>query len=112
MVELFVLVNGLAGDIHAELFEYAVVDLGENDGRMRVAVLEIGKRVHCAGGNWIGRGADGERDEHLVGMQARVVIAHVIDLQMLNRLDDAGGDELQFVRNIGKHLQRVQQRRG
>ena len=33
MVELFILVNGLAGDVHAELFEYMIVGTAYEDSR-------------------------------------------------------------------------------
>ena len=33
-------------------------------------------------------GADGEGDEHLVRVQARVAVAHVLHLQVLDGLDD------------------------
>ena len=46
-------------------------------------------------------------------MQARVVVAQVVDLQILNGLDDGGGNQVDFLFDAGQRLERVeQQRRG
>ncbi len=70
--------------------------------RMTVACTsqprEGGELVHGLFGGGVGDGADGEGDEHLVGVQARVVVAHVLDLQVLYGLDDGRGDEQHVAR--------------
>ena len=40
-------------------------------------------------------------------MQARIVVSEMLDLQVLDRLNDAGRDEQQLLVNAGKLFERV-----
>ena len=43
--------------------------------------------------------ADREGDKHFISVQARVVVAQMLRLQVLNWLDDGGGDEKDLMVN-------------
>lgn len=42
----------------------------------------------------VARRTDGKGDQHLVHVQPRVVVAEVLHLERLHRLDDRGADEV------------------
>ena len=109
VVELLRLVMRLAGEVHPEAVEDVGVDVREYDGGVHVAAGEGGERVHGLFGVGVGDGADAERYEHLVGVQARVVVAHVLGLEVLYGLDDARGDERNLVRYAAEVFERVQE---
>ena len=88
MKELFGLETRLERDVHLELFEHVLIHVREDDGRVRLAVRELFELLHGDLGGRVVHGADAQRDEHLVGVQARVVIAQMLHLQVLDRLDD------------------------
>ena len=48
-------------------------------------------------------------DQQLVRVQARVVVAEVLDLQMLDGLDDARGDQRQLLVDARQRLEGVDQ---
>ncbi len=48
-------------------------------------------------GDGVRQRRDAQRDEHLVGVQARVVVAETLDLELLDRLDDLRGNEVELV---------------
>ena len=50
VVQLLLLVLGLAGEVDAELAEDALVDLGENDGGVRLEALEAVQLADGSGG--------------------------------------------------------------
>ena len=112
MKELFGLEMRLERDVYLELLEHILVHVREDDGRVRLAVRELFELLH---GDLCGRvvhRTDAQRDEHLVGVQARVMIAEVFDLQVLDRLDDVGRDECDVLRDAAKVLERVEQAGG
>ena len=112
MKELFGLEMRLKRDVDLELLEHILVHVREDDGRVRLAVRELCQLLHGDLGGRVACGADAQRDEHLVGVQARVVVAEVFDLQMLDRLDDVGRDERDVLRDAAKVLERVEQAGG
>ena len=107
MIELLRLVVRLAGEVHAQALEHVLIDAGEDDGGVYVAAGEFGQRVHGLLGVGVSDGADRQGDEHFICVQARVVVAHVLDLQMLNRLYDAGGYKRDIGGNTAEVLERV-----
>ena len=109
VVELFRLVVRFAGEVHAQTLEHVLVNAGEDDGRVHVAARKRGEGVHGLLRVWIRDGADGQGYEHLVRVQPRVVIAHVLNLQMLYGFDDAGRDERDVVRYAAQVFERVEQ---
>ena len=112
MKELFGLEMRLKRDVDLELLEHILVHVREDDGRVRLTVRELCQLLHGDLGGRVACGADAQRDEHLVGVQARVVVAEVFDLQMLDRLDDVGRDERDVLRDAAKVLERIEQAGG
>ena len=55
---------------------------------------------------------DGERDQNLIGMKARVMVTEVVDLELLYRLKDLGRDQLDLLGNAGHIFQGVKQASG
>ena len=47
---------------------------------MDLRVLQLGQLAQCQGRRGIGGRADGQGDQHLIGMQARVIITQVLGL--------------------------------
>ena len=72
-----------------QLGERVLVGAGENDGSVRLASGEIVERFHRLRGDRVADSAHRERDERLVHMQARVFVAEMLDLEMLQRADVA-----------------------
>ena len=87
MIELFGLVMRLAGEVHAELFENAGIDLREHDGGMDLAAGKLGKLRERELRDRVGRRRNGQRNQHFVGVQTGVVVAETLDLELLDRLD-------------------------
>lgn len=112
MEEFFGLVDGLAGEAHSQLLEDVLVDGGEYHGRVDLAVVEQRQGVECLFCHRIGDGADRKRDQHLVGVESRIVVAETVDLEILYRGDYLGGDQLCFVGDSGEHLEGVEQGSG
>ena len=81
--------------------------MGENDRGVRLAAGELLELLHGDLGLGIGRGADREGDEHLVGVQPRIVVSEMRGLEMLNGLDDLAGDERDAAVNFAQMLQCV-----
>ena len=111
MVKGMRLVDRLEGDVRAELFEHIFIDRREDHRGMHLAAAQSGQRLLCQLGGWVGDGAHGQRDQHLVGVQARIGVAKVLDLQMLNGREDHGGNEIHIVADVGKRFERIEQRR-
>ena len=109
MIERVRLIDRLKRDVHAQTLEHALVDGGQNDGRMHLAAAKRGQRLHGQLRRRIRDGADGQRDQHLVGVQAGVGVAEMLDLQMLDRCEDHGGDEIYAVVDPGGELDGVEQ---
>ncbi len=89
MIQAVLFIDGFAGQAHAQPLEYPVVHGGEDDRGMYLAALELVQRLHGLQRVWVAGRADRQRDEHLVGVQARVSALHVIGFE---RLD--GGDHV------------------
>ena len=113
VVEIIVLIRCFARHVDAKAFEYAVVYRAEDYAGVQITAAQLVQLLHGAHRVFVGRRADGERHQHLIGVQARVSALHVVGFQRLNRCNDRRRDELHLVRNACKHLQSVQcQRRG
>ena len=110
--ELFGLEARLERDVHLELFEHVFVHMREDDGRVRLAVRELFELLHGDLGGRVVHRTDAQRDEHLVGVQARVVVAQMLHLQVLDRLDDLGRDERDVLRDAAEVFERVEQAGG
>ena len=105
MEELLRLITGLTGKIHAQLLERLLIHGGKNHGRMRLASFQSVKLFHAGLRGGIRGGTDGQCDQDLVDVQPGIVVAEVGNLQVLNRLDNLGGDELH---GIGRMYARIE----
>ena len=110
LLYLLLLVYRRAGKVHAEAAEEGLVDIREDDGGVYFIAAEAGKLLHGELRMRIGCGADGERNEKLIGVQARIVASEVDGLQLLDRSNGFCGDELLLVRNAGVCLQDIHNR--
>ena len=69
VVELFMLVNGFTGQLHAELFEHLNVHIGEHNRGVNLAALQLWKLLHSLLCNLVGGCAGGESDEDFICME-------------------------------------------
>ena len=109
MIQLLCLIPRLEGYIDAELLEHLLIDVGEDDGGVRLAALEAVDLVDSVARHRVHDRAYSQRHQHLIRVQARIVVAEVLDLEVLDRLDDARSDKLQRLVYPGKLLESVQQ---
>lgn len=109
MIQLLRLIPRLEGYIDAELLEHLLVDVGEDDGGVRLAALEAVDLVDRVARHRVHDRAYSQRDQHFIRVQARIVVAEVLDLEVLDRLDDARSDKLQRLVYPGELLESVQQ---
>ena len=59
---------------------------------MDLAAAELAQLLHGQFSGGVGCRTDGKRDEHLVGVESGVPVAQMLGLQVLDRIDDNGGD--------------------
>ena len=109
MIQLLRLIPRLEGDVDAELLEHLLVDVGENDGGMRLTALEAVDLVDRVACHRVHDRAYRQRDKHLIRVQTRIVVAEVLDLEVLDGLDDARSDELKRLVDPSELLESVQQ---
>lgn len=107
MIKLLGLIFRLVGDVDADLGEEVFVNAREYDRRVRLAASQLAELIYCKLSQRICDSADGKCDEQLIGVQARIVVSEMLDLQVLDRLNDAGRDEQQLLVNAGKLFERV-----
>ena len=79
---------------------------------MGVRVLQLCETGERAPAQIRGGRGHGQRDEHLVGVEARVAAAQVVRLERLDGLDRLRGQEVRCGVDPGQVLERVQQHRG
>ena len=104
VIQLLCLVLWFAGEVQAEAAQSRVIDMAEDDGGVRFASAEPPELAHRQFGGRVGGGADGEGDKDLVRMQAGVLVAEMPGFQILDRLNDNGGDEMDLVLDAAKDL--------
>ena len=112
MIQPVALVSGIAGQVHAQPAEGVVVHCGQDDRGMNFAVLQLRQLAQCPGGVVVGGRGNGQGDQHLIRMQAGVVIAQILALQFLNGFDNLGRNQVRLLRNPRQLLQCVQEHRG
>ena len=61
---------------------------------MCIAVLELVQAIERAARGLIRHGTDRERDQHLVGVQARVLVTQPLHLSCRNGLENIGRDQI------------------
>ena len=74
MEQLLALVAGLAGKVHPQLAESVAIHPGKNHGGVCLASPEVGKLAHGKLRRGVGGRADGKGDQHLIRVQAGVVV--------------------------------------
>lgn len=94
MEKLFGLILGLAGEIDPEFMERRLIDRGKDDRGMYLTAAQLFQMLQRKRSIRIGIGADAERQQHLIGMKLRVMVAEVDYLQLLDRFDDRRGHQL------------------
>ena len=60
MKQLLCLIPGLGGDVYAQLSKKIFVHMGQDNGGVGLAALEIIQLLYGAAGHGIGDGADGQ----------------------------------------------------
>ena len=104
---------GLAGQVDAELLEYAGIDLGENDGGVDFQTFQVLQLVDGRLGIGICDARNCQRDQQFVQVQERrVVAAEVVDLHVHDRRDDLGADQFDLIGDARQLLERVEKKRG
>ena len=93
----------------AQFSQEVQVHLGQDDGGVHLAALQIAETLHGDLRRRVGGGADGEGQQRLVRVEPGIVVPQVVHLQMLDGLDDHGGDELHVVADAAQLLESVQQ---
>ena len=109
VLAVLLLIGGLTGEVHPQTLEGVGVHAGQDDGGVHIAALELGELPQRDGGSLILGGRAGQRDEDLIGVQAGVAAAEVVGLEGLDRLDGAGGDEVDLLIDAGQLLEGVQE---
>ena len=107
--QLFFFEYGVAGHSDTQLAEQLVVSVGEDDGGMKLATAELAQLFHRFGGVLVCDGADRQRQQQLVGVHTGVTAAQMLYLQVHDRLNDLGGDQLDLIGNIRDVLEGIEQ---
>lgn len=57
---------------------------------MDFTILQFFQLLHRQMGNWIVGGGDRQRNQNFIGVQPWIVVAEVLNFQLLNRFDNVG----------------------
>ena len=87
MIQLLSRVDRFTGDIDSELSKHILIYAREHRGRMCIGILKVIQLLHRELCDRVGRSRHGQSDQSLIHMKSRIVIAHMIDLKILDRLD-------------------------
>ena len=109
MEEFFGLVLGVGGEVDAQFSHDVGVDLGQNDGRMSFAGLQIFELFNGLCGGRIFLGRDDKGNQYLVSMETGVKVAKVLGFKLLDGQNDLRGNEMHLIGDIGKSFESVQQ---
>ena len=112
MIKLLCLILRLACEVDTELFEYVFIYAGEQHGGMCLCAGKLGKLFERACGGFIGCRRNSERKKRFIHMQARVAVAHMIGLELLDRFDDRGRDEQRGIVDACEIFEGIQKHRG
>ena len=82
------LVNSLAGELYAQLFEGFDIHIGKHDRGVCLTAVPASAAVRSAVWRRITvGGAGGKGDQNLIRMQARILAFQIVYLEFLDRLD-------------------------
>ena len=104
MIQLFGLVLGLAGEVDTQAAEGVLVHVGEDNRGVGLAAPQLFQLGHGQLGGGVGGRADGQGDEDFIGVQPGVHAAQMGGLQLLDGLDDNGGDEVDILGDAAQGL--------
>ena len=99
MIQSGALIDRLAGQVGAEAHDDFLVNRGQEDRGMNLAAAQLIQLLERLCHHGVGHGADGQRQKHLIRMQARVAAAQMLHLQGLDRRQDGGRKKLNAVVN-------------
>ena len=88
MIEIVVLILRLAGHVDMELSEDLRVNGGQDHGAMCRAAVEHRQAGHGLPCVLIMGCTHGQSHKHLICMESRILVAKIVDLQILNGTDD------------------------
>ena len=94
---LLSLISGFAGQVDTQTLEHLFVHRGEDDGGMDLAAPEFAQLLHGQFRRGIGCRADGQGDQHLVGVEPGIPVAQMLGLQVLDGVDDHRRDQMQLI---------------
>ena len=97
----------LAGEVDAQLAQRALVHAGEYDGGVGLAAAQLLELLERQLGQRIGGGADAQRLQDFVGVQARVAAAQLVDREILKRLYDHLGEQVELLIDAAQRLEGV-----
>ena len=87
---VLLLIDGIAGQIHAQFVQRVAVHTGQNHRGVDIAALQLGQLGQRRGGvGVVGRRA-GQRDQQFIGMQPGILAAQVGGFQRLDGGDGPG----------------------
>ena len=96
--------TGLAGQVHAKALEGALVHLRQDHGGVDIAASQLTQLVHGELGNGVCGSGDGQGNEGLVGVETGIPVAQMVGLQILDGLQNDGGDHVQIIRQSAQLL--------
>ena len=109
ILAVFLLIGGLAGEVHPQTFDGVRIHAGQDDRGVHVAALELGELLQSDSSRLILGGRAGQRDQDLIGVQAGIPAAEVVGLEGLDGLDGAGGDQVDLMVDAGQLLESIEQ---
>ena len=71
---------------------------------MCLATAKLFQLFQCLCGIRVTRGIHRERNQNLVGVEARILGAEVVNLQRLYGFNDSRGNQFDFIRNVAECL--------
>ena len=99
MEELLCFVSCLTGQVDAQLLEYIFIHRGQNYRRMYLAAFQLFQLLERQCRLWLIPRTNTQRNQYLIRMQARISVAQMSNLQLLNRFDNCRCNELHFLCN-------------
>ena len=83
--------------MHPQAAVELLVHIAEDHREMGPAPLQARELPLGQGGDGVGQGADAQGDEHLIAVEAGVLVAKAAGLQPADGLQNLGGDEVQIL---------------
>ena len=107
--QFFCLVFRFAGEVYAEVFEQLFIHLRKQNGGMHLAAGKAFQAIQRRAGVFVAHRTDRKRYKHLIGVEARIVVAQETGFEPLYRFDDRRGHKKNIVVDIRKAFKRIQQ---